>query len=272
MFLLKVYILYIIVAICFANDSQTNAIDGGKCDVIQNLDDFSIEFIHCNVDYTLAGPKIKKIVMKLSRVDLSKFNQSSDLEEMEIDECVFENYNINLPTSLERLSITDSPSPLELSSKTFWDLKKLKFLKLKNNSINRLPSGLLDKNENLEELDVSQNKIRIIPMDGFFPSTLITLNASYNRIQAITSSHLKISNLKHLDMSYNSIKILSTSAFDALGKLETLKMSHNLLKSIQRDHFRHLFHLHYLDLSNNNQCVFDNESMDDFEDLKVLLI
>lgn len=272
MFLLKVFILCIIAAICFSNDSQSNAIGDGTCDVVQNRDDFSIEFNHCNVDYTLAGPNIKKITMKLSRVDLSKFNKSSDLEEMEIDECIFENYNINLPSSLDRLSITNSLYPLELPSKTFWNLKKLKFLKLKNSSLSRLPPGLLDNNDRLEELDVSQNKIRMIPMDGFFPSTLITLNVSYNRIQAITSSHLKISNLKHLDMSYNSIKVLSPSAFDALGNLETLKMSHNLLKSIQRDHFRHLFHLHYLDLSFNDMCIFDNESMDDFEDLKVLLI
>lgn len=272
MFLLRVWIYCVIIAISYANYNPTNAIDDGNCDVIQSLDESLLEFSHCNVDYTLSGQKVEKIIIKLSRVDLSKFNISLNLEELVVDDCNFDNYNINLPSSLKDLSIINSPSPLELSSKSFSALTKLKSLKLKNNSINRLPPGLLDHNTNLEELDVSQNKIRMIPMVGFFPLSLVILNASHNRIQAITASHLKISNLKHLDMSYNSIKILSTSAFDFLGNLETLIMSHNSLKSIQRDHFRHLFHLHHLDLSANNECVFDNESLDDFEDLKVLLI
>lgn len=273
MFLLKVFILFkMFIAISFANDFQSNAIDDKKCIVLQSLEEFSIEFKHCNVDYTLAGPKIEKITMKSSKIDLSKFNKSSDLKEMYIDECIFDNYNINLPPSLEKVLIINSPNTLELASKVFWPAKKLKHLELRNNSMYRLSSSLLDNNNNLEELDISQNKIRMIPMDGFFPTTLVTLIASHNRIQAITSSHLKMPNLKHIDISYNSIKILSSSAFDTLGNLETLKMSHNFIKSIQRDHFRHLFHLQHLDLSFNNECVFDNDSLDDFEDLKVLLI
>lgn len=272
MLLLKVFIICLSFVASQGNSLPSNTIDSVKCDVIQNLQDLSIQFDHCNVDYTLAGPKIRKIVVKSSRIDLTKFNKSSDLEELEIDECIFENYNFNLPTSLEKLAITNSPSSLELASKTFWTLKNLKLLKLKNNAMYRLPSGLLDYSNNLEDLDISQNKIRMIPMDGFFPSSLKTLNVSHNRVQAVTSSHFKKLNLKYLDMSYNSIKILSTSSFDSLGNLETLNMSHNNIKSIQRDHFRHLFHLIHLDLSFNNECVYGNDSLDDFEDLKTLLI
>lgn len=251
--------------------NASNAVDE-KCEVIQNLENLSIQFFKCNVDLSILGSNIKKVSAESSRIDPSTFYNLQDLEELELDECVFENYNFNFPSTLKRLSITNSPTQLQLPSQSFSNLNNLKVLRLKNNFLLRLPKGLLDNNDKLREFDVSQNKIRMIPMEGFFPNSLISLNIASNRIQVISSGHLKMKNLKYLDMSYNAIKVVSTSAFNGLGNLETLNMSHNAIKSIKREHFGYLFHLRNLDISYNPNCIFDNDAMDDFEDLKVLLI
>ena len=91
----------------------------------------------------------------------------------------------------------------------------------------------------ITEVDLSSNKLVSIPPETFQIETLVSLNLSKNKIQALQSSvdfqHplYKCTNLKKLDLNTNDLRTLPEDLFYAVGNsLEELDVHNNQIESL----------------------------------------
>ncbi|CAO3659938.1 unnamed protein product [Rhizopus stolonifer] len=94
------------------------------------------------------------------------------------------------------------------------------------NRLTQLPESITNMPQ-LEELDVSNNQLRLLPDDFVIP-TLITLNVSHNHLDYIPKSIAQCIRLKSLNVSKNHLTSLPSDLIH-LRYLELFDISENLL-------------------------------------------
>ncbi|XP_017777062.1 PREDICTED: leucine-rich alpha-2-glycoprotein-like [Nicrophorus vespilloides] len=120
------------------------------------------------------------------------------------------------------------------------------------NEFDTLPN-IKEMPEHFDELDVSQNNIKLLTKGSFASATLKVLIANHNEITEVSMEFLKrIPNLKHLDLSHNHLKKLDAKVFQAATSLHHLDLSFNKLSTLQDGLFKPVKTLQFLDLSYNN--------------------
>ena len=101
---------------------------------------------------------------------------------------------------------------------------------------------------NLQNLDISKNKIHSLPPSFGHLSTLHTLIAHHNSLSSLPSSFSNLSNLKVIDFDHNRFKDFPLEIC-SLPQLSNLSIRNNFLSSLPED-FSNLVNLQSLFLNN----------------------
>lgn len=123
-------------------------------------------------------------------------------------------------------------------------------------SSNRLSSLSLDNFKQLQQLDLSNNSLKEIPlslMDNSNSLPLVTLDLSCNKFRQLSSSFFseRLPQLKNLNLAHNQLINISRESFYNLLELQTLILNHNNISEIDYETFLALPNLQHLDLSHN---------------------
>ncbi|KOB69977.1 18 wheeler [Operophtera brumata] len=193
------------------------------------------------------------------------FSTLSKLNELSIINCKF----LQLPDNtfqdlkkLKRLKVRSknfewSPTKnLELSLNTFNGLSELQSLDLAQNNIKFVPSGVFCSLENLNTLNLTQNRIRTVGQLGFGPacgSGLHSLDLSHNEIRSLLeeSELMRLRSLQHLYLQHNNISDISIEAFNGLVSMRVLNISHNHLHTLPEGLFANARELREIYLNDN---------------------
>uniref|UniRef100_A0A914H531 PDZ domain-containing protein n=1 Tax=Globodera rostochiensis TaxID=31243 RepID=A0A914H531_GLORO len=136
----------------------------------------------------------------------------------------------------------------QVPKEIFKSRKHIEELLLNVNSIEELPADLF-RCTKIRRLDVSENKIKVIPVDiGALPS-LVELNLSKNEIVEVPEEIGLCHNLAYLDISTNIVTGFPKS-FVNLTQLSSLNLSNNSITHLPQD-FDRLVNLQFLDVA---QC------------------
>lgn len=141
------------------------------------------------------------------------------------------------------------------------NLNTLNSLRILNLSNNFLSDGCVEIFPNflkVQELNLSNNKLKLV--DGLFRNyfDLIWLNLANNRLSSLPNGifHDAI-NVKYIDLSQNQIKLLNDATFASTIRLQTLNLSNNLLQNLQFTLVEPLKNLQVLDISGNQLHFID---------------
>ena len=118
-----------------------------------------------------------------------------------------------------------------------YSLEMLTKLSMRNNKLTFISAGDFNSLENLEILDLGENRILLIENKAF-PSTLLDLRLSQNEFDFIDSEIFhELTNLRTLMMSSNKISVLPKDVFTKNTELENIYLDNNFLKFINSSHF-----------------------------------
>ncbi|XP_059058531.1 chaoptin [Achroia grisella] len=198
--------------------------------------------------------KLEKICLSLNQ--LNQIVQHTFVDLKELQEILIED---NLVDIIHR--------------RAFTGLDNLKIIRLRGNRIFQISEEAFQNIPALKELDVSFNRLdnfKFSIFDQVGSATSLKVNASYNRIIALTDSNAPsffsnnffipkaqslgtVSvNIRVLDFSHNNITYIAPYYFRHVDlTLSELYLSHNLLRNITREVFGSMMMLQYLDLSHN---------------------
>ncbi|NXI44108.1 GPV protein, partial [Galbula dea] len=141
-----------------------------------------------------------------------------------------------------------------ISPMAFKGLRSLTALKLLDNKLVELPSGVFDDMAQLQQLIIENNKLKSIEENQFDKlANLEELFLNKNQLTALPGGMLKkLAKLKVLNLSRNYLASLPRNIFSALTKLEKLMLYFNRLASIDSGMFYSLKELRELFLHCNN--------------------
>ncbi|MPC64008.1 Leucine-rich repeat-containing protein 4C [Portunus trituberculatus] len=133
------------------------------------------------------------------------------------------------------------------------DLVNLQKLWLNHCKITHLERGAFNMLDNLVDLDMSKNLLRVVPTAALIDIPgLRELSLAHNDLSTIPAdAFAPIPDLVTLDLSNNRIRSINPKAFRCLATLEVLKLSGNLLVYLMQDLLVPLKALHGLNLNNN---------------------
>ena len=151
-----------------------------------------------------------------------------------------------------------------LNRESFYGMKYLRKLDLKEKSLTSLHQDIFIDLINLEELDLSNNHFTKIK-DYYFRGliNLKMLNLSKCSIRAIDDRAFhECRELQNLILSHNLIENIGENLFylpseNVLGCLKSIDLSHNNLTKVDYDSLAFLLKLNYLDLSFNQIDFID---------------
>ncbi|XP_064077751.1 leucine-rich repeat neuronal protein 3-like [Macrobrachium nipponense] len=130
----------------------------------------------------------------------------------------------------------------------------LQALNLKGNNIFNIPDNSMSYLTDLQELDLSANRIKSIGQGSIFANLLHLkyLNVENNFLTSLYhNSLLGLTSLRHLVLSNNKITFLEEGALAELKSLQRLDLDHNLLESLYEHWFHGLEHLLTLNIAHN---------------------
>lgn len=202
-------------------------------------------------------PKISEIERLNHEEMLSRKLVNAALEELEkIGEWLFKgaiftgySYDTLLDNSQNGIQWIDLSSNLieEIPQDVFYQ-EQLRILDLSKNKITNI-SGI-DRLANISLLDISHNKIKVIPNEIDVLTSLKILDLGSNNIGEIPETVSKLTALKALDLTKNKIVHLP-DGFGGLSSLNSLDLSENGIKTLPSV-FGKLSELTTLNLRNNN--------------------
>lgn len=144
----------------------------------------------------------------------------------------------------------------------------IKSMKLTSNELTGISEGSMMNFRNLEELEISKNKIRFIPIFTFRGFTkLRKLILNENEITKLSEgSFIGLDNLQELKIEHNKITYLQGGVFDRLKSIVSIRLNDNLIGSIQNNVFTPLKTLRHLFLTRNKIEKIDDHA---FKDMKM---
>ena len=175
--------------------------------------------------------------VNLKTVHLKSINFST------ISEKVFQNSSTQLTTII----IFVCKRPL-FNFPTNWPSQSsIKTLTIRNCQVKNITSSDFDKLQQLQKLDLTGNKLEMIP--NGLPKTLQSLTLNQNFIKLANKEALKnLNNLTKLFLERNQIEFVS---FYFPKNLEVLDLGRNMIQYIDESLIRKLRRLRHLDLSHN---------------------
>ncbi|XP_037969356.2 toll-like receptor 7 [Plutella xylostella] len=224
-----------------------------------------------------------------SNIEANYFQRFSTLSELSLNNCkllripgnAFEGLRDLKKLSIRSKNFDWSPNKnLELTHGTFNGLRELQTLDLGNNNLKAIPSDVFCPLDNLQVLNLTDNKVKSVDRLGFGKSCgsdLLSLDLSSNelkslsedseivrlkRLQELRLQHNNITDisgetfnglisLRILNVSYNSLQYLPEGTFASTKELREIYLNNNLLFELARGVFHRLEQLLVLDLSNN---------------------
>ncbi|GAB0099786.1 TOLL [Sergentomyia squamirostris] len=179
-------------------------------------------------------PDVFDLLPNLSVIRLNKNNFTK------LPEGLFKNNR-----KLSEFTLLYNQEPLKMLPDGFFaNLTHLKDIYIRS-GLEVLPSDLFEGSENLEKLDLSDNKLMTLP-EGFLSSQI---------------------NLKEINLGNNKLNNLDNGLFASTKALVELRLSNNNLTNLVSHLFRNLHNLKRLYLNNNNLLTI---SMDTFSGTKSL--
>ncbi|CAG9809768.1 unnamed protein product [Chironomus riparius] len=117
-----------------------------------------------------------------------------------------------------------------ISSDTFIDLPKLKFLSLQGNQLQSIDGHMFENLKNLKELFLNDNHINFISRSAFDDLTeLRNISIAENKIEYLTEEHFqKNTKLENIFLNRNKIRSLSPTMFDNMKLLVGVNLKDNL--------------------------------------------
>ncbi|XP_046390373.1 leucine-rich repeat-containing protein 40-like isoform X2 [Ischnura elegans] len=169
----------------------------------------------------LSSNSLTKISSKIQNLStLTTLNlQDNGLESLP---CEIGNLQSLTKLNVNYNKLTDIPNE-------FFQLRELKSLAISHNFLESLSSDGIGDLIMLENLEVSHNKLTVVPPGVGFLTRLKQLSMSHNDISDLPPDIGNLRVLQVLDLSYN--KLTTLPPLGELRKLEMLYLQHNLLSS-----------------------------------------
>lgn len=153
-------------------------------------------------------------------------------------------------------------------------LPNLQELHLSNNKLRTLPSGLFQDLPKLHTLDLTGNFLEDLPVEIFGKATsLKQLALSGNRLSTLRPLWFQdLQHLDFLDLSNNQLNDVPHSCFSKLENLTTLQLSQNSLRTLSPQMLDGLPKLEKLDLEGNQLQSIDNNTFQAVSHLKFIFL
>ncbi|KAF2881430.1 hypothetical protein ILUMI_24716 [Ignelater luminosus] len=140
----------------------------------------------------------------------------------------------------------------------FNNLESLLELHLEANQINDLDENSFVGLDNLEQLNLQNNNIKVLPTRLKHLSSLQYLLLQNNSLEQLENDQFELlGNLLHLYLSTNKIVELSKHSFRGLEKLMYLDLSYNYIKVLPKEIFYHNNEIVSIDLRSNRLVNID---------------
>lgn len=135
-------------------------------------------------------------------------------------------------TKITHLILKDN-TYLNIEDFTFRSAKRLKYLHFRNNFIEEISQHAFGGLEDLQDIDLSENKISKLKPNVFNCSRLEALTLGNNHLQIIEDFTFRGAiKLKYLDLNHNEIFSISTNSFGGLLNLRFLILNDNKITQI----------------------------------------
>ncbi len=173
--------------------------------------------------------------------------------------------NLYLDLSHQKLTDIEGLSSISINGKSFSSLSRVN-INLSNNKLSVIPADIM-KMSNLYKLDLSHNHLVVLPDISSELIFLTDLNLSHNNLTALPCID-KLYSLKSLNLSNNKFEVFPEKLSNNLINLD---VSNNCLKSIPYEIFFYTRVLRELNLSNNyitSFPVFKHEKLSMLQSLK----
>ncbi|XP_030129899.4 malignant fibrous histiocytoma-amplified sequence 1 homolog isoform X3 [Taeniopygia guttata] len=119
------------------------------------------------------------------------------------------------------------------------------------------PRACQEQEDRLHEVNLSTQRLRVLPLAVLSNSTLESLDLDRNKLRRITGIS-KLCNLKSLILSKNEF-VDFPSEIQSLVCLERLELNQNQIRIIPEGVFSHLSRLKHLRLNNNRLCALPRD-------------
>nr|XP_018899822.1 PREDICTED: leucine-rich repeat neuronal protein 1 [Bemisia tabaci] len=171
--------------------------------------------------------------------------------------------------ALEMIDFSDNRIVTPITRCMLRDLKELRYLDLSRNEIPSIDSDALEKNELLQYVNISHNKLEDVKT-LFEDLTMLTeLDLSSNQIKILDKDVFEdCSSLRRLLLNNNRIEYLPLLVFQYLENLTELKLSNNPLKHLPTDIFHQNKRIQYLNIDNINIVHLQYELFHDLKEMK----
>ena len=220
-------------------------------------------YVLCNLDLHQEVDDIDDMCLKL-------YYEGKQKKLMEVNKDFLEHHSINSGAS--KIELKDKELTYYIEDDVFSRFKNLKTFIMTDSSLTKIKEKSFNQLINLDEIDLSNNQIRIIE-DRSFSSlkSLTTLSLAENKIEELHKETFEgLITLKILAFSSNLIRKLDNLVFTNLMNLIRLDLSSNQISLIEKDGFKDLVNLEELALAENKISLIDDLIFSDLQKLKKL--
>ncbi|XP_065222752.1 protein toll-like [Planococcus citri] len=278
---------------CLASFTSFNPVTSSpnKCEKLNYIQNFSTYYCKSRSTSNHDHIKVTTSLNDQLEIKCSTYNESdyinlieeiklkSTFNQLVIEHCrvpnlsFFEYLRILNIRSVKNVSFHSSTeSPTYFNSNHFEKLTFVETLNLQDNHIVELAEQIFNDLDNLEELNLSGNELKSLPVKLFEPlKKLRRLNLQRNNFMNLNENILRyIPALTYLNLCDNHLNYVSTSLFNSAYNLTVLKLCNNNITILENGVFENLQFLNETDLSDNKLTSLPGNLFDKCGNLKIL--